>query len=1123
MLRRFFHTLVGCLLLLQGSRAAVPHLIGPVAYVQDLAISGFSAHWNEWPDVDPVAVPWGVHVSANASQKIRYIPAFGDPSLALFRILEIEADAGQVYFLDNQSGARAIGRQHLEFTGNTPLWPLTGQGMGTGRNLTLDGDWIVWADTSGIYRGRKDGTGTKQTIQTFAPAYSPASPGVELQAAGNIVWWLDRFAVAHIIRRKDLGTGQETALGPLPTSVSLAQRNGGYLYFLLNGRQIFRIAESLAGMPELVLDEAIPVSGFLPQGNVIYYGLTAPGGIGIKRLTIGTGAVDVLCSVGTIATKLASSGGSLFWHSVAEQRIYRLALANASLVSGDLSISDMEVTQGIQSLRPAEAMDLIREKETWVRVYPTAVSLMGADFVTTGAVLHGSGPGGPLPGSPLRPLRPTVQVSELLSPVTRLFLQETSTYRVSRDVLDSSFNFRLPRSWCQGTVTLTAEINPPGASGARTFPEAATANNQLARSATFSQQRPILNLSCPAVRISQSGVLSSSVFPDADMPRIMNRLLHFMPVSEVRVSPRPRLGPIYLWDTALQAARLAEDLHERYPLETFGWAGLASRQFYSVLPPLGVPLPGGGLIIGMAPYHSVASWNTVLLGPDSGNDPLISSPGVGVVMAHELTHNLGLGHPGCTPAESTFPAWLDPDYPYPVRQFGPTGNDRFHWLDIIGNVVVAPDEGADLMTYCRPLIPSDYLWRQTFLQITGARWVPGTGNINPGAFVQVSGSMSASGSFLGFRPSRVLQRSWMTPEILTEIWNSQLPNLDKNGRCRLLFLNATGAVVSDLAFNPSEAHPLLTEGALQPATTAFQSSFSFLVPEVPGTRKMQLYINNIFSGEQIVSNGSPVVNVITPTSGTTADAELNVQWTGSDPDGDDLHYSVQYSGDDGQTWSLLAHDIMETTTKCTELRLLPGGNAARVKVIATDGWNTGEAISPPFTVPLRAPTALILSPQPGQTFQTGHLIPFSGAGRDPDDVSIPGSSLFWRLVGSSRSGEGSQWEIADLPPGNYTAGLMVLDSSQQSHEALVSFAVSDRAQPLTAVPTIPNLHSTKKAGSPSLLLHWDEWATDFDLLTSPDMIQWLPPATQPMSGNGEWISEASLEQPRAFYKLERRP
>ena len=89
----------------------------------------------------------------------------------------------------------------------------------------------------------------------------------------------------------------------------------------------------------------------------------------------------------------------------------------------------------------------------------------------------------------------------------------------------------------------------------------------------------------------------------------------------------------------------------------------------------------------------------------------------------------------------------------------------------------------------------------------------------------------------------------MTPEILTEIWNSQLPNWDKNGRCRLLFLDATGAVVSDLAFYPSEAHPLLSERALLPATTTFQSSFSFLVPEVPGTRKMQLYINNIFSGE----------------------------------------------------------------------------------------------------------------------------------------------------------------------------------------------------------------------------------------------------------------------------------
>jgi hypothetical protein len=1116
---------IGAAMSLPSARGGVPQPLGTVAYVQDLTVSEDTAYWNEWPDADPVAVPWRVQATANTNQVLPFIPTAVDhPAVANSNILEIEADATHVYYLDNRLAQPHIGRRSPSNFATSTLWSLAGRGMGTARNLTLDGDWVVWADTTGIYRGRKDRTGARETIRTFAPALSPASPGLELNANGGILWWLDRFAVAHYIRRLNVALGTEVALGPLPTSVALIQRDGGFLYFLLNGNTIYRVEESLAGMPTLVLTEALPISGFLPHNGFIYYGVSRGAGVGLKRLRLADGAVDVVAAVGGQASKLAQSGNNLYWHSVAEQRIYTLGIGGggAAAVIGDLAIDAVEVTQGIQSLQAGEEMFLIRDKETWVRVFPTVASLTGADTVATSAVLHGEGAAGPLPGSPLRPLRPAVHVYRGMTHRTNV--QNVGGPRPMRDVLWSSINFRLPVSWCQGTVTLRAEVNPADGAGGRVFPEANVANNSQIRVASFSQQRPIINLMCPGVRVSQLGVVQTSIYPLTDVPRITDRLLRFMPAAVVRMSPRPTLGGTYMWDTDVQGASLIEDLQQRYPLETYGWSGVASRNFYAALPPVGIPSTQGGSTIGMAPYNSLASWNTLLLGPDSPRNPDISTPGLGVVLAHELSHNMGLGHPGCTAAERAFPEWLDAAFPYPVTQFGPLGVSRFHWLDLIAGRVLAPNEASDLMTYCRPLVPSDYLWRKTFPKLTGQDWVPGTGNYSSGNFVQIAGKFSPSGTFQGFRPSRILDRSWLTPESLTEVWNTQLPHWQNSGRCRLAFLNATGTQLQELKFSLNEAHAMMSADTNNAPHSPVGEFFSLLVPEAIGTKKAQLFLDGSLVGEQIVSNSAPSVTILDPQAGTNADTSLTVKWLGNDPDGDSLHYDVQYSGDNGQTWSLIAHSIPNTSTTCQELRLLPGGNAARVRVIATDGWNTGSAISAAFTVPNRPPTAFISHPSPGQAFHVGDLISFTGFGSDPEDLDIPGSSLNWQLVqNSSVLGQGSSWDLPELPPGVYTAILTVFDSVQNSHQATLNFTVSDRARPLESAAIMPDFRASSLPGTnPKIRLAWDAWGTEFDVYTSPDLTKWLSLGLPVTSNENEISVEVPVSAQRMFFQLQRR-
>jgi hypothetical protein len=85
-----------------------------------------------------------------------------------------------------------------------------------------------------------------------------------------------------------------------------------------------------------------------------------------------------------------------------------------------------------------------------------------------------------------------------------------------------------------------------------------------------------------------------------------------------------------------------------------------------------------------------------------------------------------------------------------------------------------------------------------------------------------------------------------------------------------------------------------------------------------------------------------------------------IRWSGSDADGDALSYAVLISPDNGATWEPVTGDL--TATRYTwDFSQLPAGANYRIKVIATDGINTGHDLSDaPFTI--KAPEAPIYLP-----------------------------------------------------------------------------------------------------------------------------------------------------------------
>jgi len=107
------------------------------------------------------------------------------------------------------------------------------------------------------------------------------------------------------------------------------------------------------------------------------------------------------------------------------------------------------------------------------------------------------------------------------------------------------------------------------------------------------------------------------------------------------------------------------------------------------------------------------------------------------------------------------------------------------------------------------------------------------------------------------------------------------------------------------------------------------------------------------------TNQAPVVEITSPTDGQTVSGVLSITWTATDPDGDNMMYTIKYSDDSGATWN----DLKVNLHSLVQLKYdwdtnfssaYPDGDNYRIKVIASDDNGTaiasGEDETGDFTI-----------------------------------------------------------------------------------------------------------------------------------------------------------------------------
>lgn len=902
------------------------------------------------------------------------------------------------------------------------------------QKVETQGDWVYWASPYAVGRVHRDGTNPSQVtrVTTFRPGAASAADG--------LVYFAEGGTGAGIIKRADLAalTTTTVAGGTLNSPSNLCTTATSVFWSEPSG-VIKRTTQAPGGLI-LILRTAVAggyeVRSIVTDATNVYWIESTSAGVGrIMKMGVGGGAVTQI-GPGNLSFpgSLQQDTDQLYWIDGLNGHIYRMR-KDAAAVTPDFTWLGMEATQGIQNM--SNSVPLVAGRPTLVRAYPRSTI---ANYSNVTARLYGvrTSNGAPMPGSPLRSTVPTMTIPG-----------DSSISSARRLDLSKSFNWELPSSWVNSSVTLTAEMNYEGA-----VLESTSANNTIARSLTVQAVPPV----CLKLRRTRTEVPVYEA-TGASFNRVINRFRTLTP-GNVLLYPQSGLfeelecchwdiPPWYwgAWEVGDDKNQMIVQLIVEATLSTDYTACASGGETHRVA--MVSPSANAGDGSGFANL----AWNVSWVQFNDNGQQTFNNPSGGTTLAQEVAHNYNGAfgsrwqHVNCGNPEG-----LNLSYPYNTDTIGNPGSLNYYGYDFITRAVIAPESARDYMSYCGPKWTSDYSWRGIMSQL-GTTTQPFGPPPTIADAIFVTGFIEEDGSATINQILHIPNGS-MPSDHMTKLLNEQAERTSATPEFRLELRSATGGVLGTQDFDRTSTEA--EHGGEKPV-------FTVLLADNPQTASVLVKRRSTTTtiGSKTRSSNAPVIGPITsPTLGQTINFFPNpITWSGSDADGDLVTYIVQYSRDNGANWEVLAAGTPNTSLPFEADQLLPGSasttapGSSRIRIIASDGFNTTMRLSDPFIVTNRAPIATISIPAEGARFGPSETIRFRGSGFDPENGYLDPAtySHVWNINGVIVAGgvnNGEYIATNGFAPGTYTATLSVFDANIASGSTTVHFTVVDAAPPL---------------------------------------------------------------------------
>ena len=359
-------------------------------------------------------------------------------------------------------------------------------------------------------------------------------------------------------------------------------------------------------------------------------------------------------------------------------------------------------------------------------------------------------------------------------------------------------------------------------------------------------------------------------------------------------------------------------------------------------------------------------------------------------------------------------------------------NSKIYGYDSLQDIIVDPFRYFAMMSYCASR-PIDF-WvsknnYQTLKTTINTRFAQAEQRVHIG---------DTPSNYIAFRGVYDFVSGQLTLLPVFHLLDILPPEVPPIGDFTLRLSDAQGGIISETAFDMTEVE---VRGRLKK-----QGVFLLPVPINPLIKQAEVLLNGNVLASQQASPNTPVVDVLSPDGGETLDSEfVTLRWSATDADGDTLNYMVQYSADNGVSWTTLVVGHNQTTLTLDRASLSAANNTGLLRVSASDGFNVGIAVSDnTFSVENNPPVVLIDSPLPERLFAGTQVMHLIATANDPEDGIIDGAAISWSSSLDGMLGDGSPLlvDVANLSDGEHIITATATDSNAGIANATVAITVT---------------------------------------------------------------------------------